>query len=214
VVPVGTAFQWHTRGPIEFAHLYVSPVLLDQMASRFDHAHDLTLLDRVGCRDPVLERLYGFMMSEVRTPRPNAALYLDCLLEAFVLKLLMDHSSRKLRTPGAKERLGKAKLKRILEFIEAHLHTPLSLADLAQVAGGSVHHFSRAFGGAMGVSPWHYAQSRRLERAKTLLRTTPLSVQEIAAVCGFRDGEALSRAFARAVGMRPLPYRRGRRRPR
>jgi AraC family transcriptional regulator len=210
VVPAGTAFRWRTRGPIEFAHLYVSPALLNQMASRFDGTHDLTLIDRLGCRDPVLETLFGVMLDELRVLRDNGSLYLDCLLEAFLLKLLMNHSSRKVRQPQVREVLGRAKLQRLLEFIEANLHTPLSLADLTAVAGGSVYHFSRAFGNAMGVSPWQYAQSRRVERAKSLLRTTPLSMQEIAEACGFRNGEALSRAFARTMGMRPTSYRRGR----
>ena len=211
MVPAGTEFKWRTRGPIEFAHLYISPILLAQVASRFDRIHDFSLLDPVGCRDPLLEAVFGAMMDETRAPRPNACLYLDSLLESFLLKLLMDHSSRKIRQPFHKETLGKAKLRRVLEYIEANLHAPLSLHDLTRVAGGSVGHFSRAFGGATGVSPWQYAQTRRLEQAKRMLRTTEMSVAEIADACGFRNGEALSRAFARTMGTRPVSYRRSRR---
>ena len=62
IVPAGTQFKWNTRGPIEFAHLYISPALLARSAARFDKAHEISLIDRIGVVDPLLMSLFGTML--------------------------------------------------------------------------------------------------------------------------------------------------------
>lgn len=208
IVPAGTQFKWHTQGPIEFAHLYISPTLLAHAASRFDRVNELSLVERVGCRDPLLESLYTAMLEEIGQPRAIETLYLDSLLEAFMLKLLLDHSTSRLRGPKLRESLPAFRLKRVLEFVEAHLGDPLSLADLTLIAGGSVFHFSRAFRNSTGYTPYKYVLQRRVARAKLLLTTTSLSVASIASASGFHDAVHLTRTFSRLVGTTPARYRR------
>jgi AraC family transcriptional regulator len=210
LVPAGTQFKWHTFGPIEFAHLYISPTMLANTALRFDRVHELSLIERVGCRDPLLESLYRAMLVELRQPRPPHILYLDSLLETFLLKLLIGHTSANLRRPKPRETLPAFRLKRIFDFVETHLGDPLSLADLTLVAGGSVFHFSRAFKNTTGYAPCQYVLQRRLIRAKLLLTTTAWPLANIASACGFHDTIHLSRAFSRLVGTTPVRYRRER----
>ena len=207
VVPAGSQFKWHTHGPIEFAHLYIAPALLARMASRFDRVNSLSLFDRVGCRDPLLESLYDAMLMEIRQPRTASALYLDSLLESFLLKLLLDHSSATLRGAQPRETLPTFRLKRVIDFVETHLCDPLTLTDLAQIAGGSVFHFSRAFKNAVGDAPYQYVLRRRVERAKSLLTASDLPLARIAGACGFRDLAQLSKTFSRLVGTTPTRYR-------
>lgn len=209
VVPAGAQFKWHTHGPIEFAHLYISPALLARAASQFDRVNTFSLIDRVGCRDPLLESLYGAMLLEIQQPRPASALYLDSLLESFLLKLLMDHSSASLRGPRSRETLQAFRLKRVTEFVETHMGDRLTLNDLAQVAGGSVFHFSRAFKNALGDAPYRYVLRRRVERAKLLLSDGDLPLTEIAVACGFHDAAHFSKVFARLAGTTPARFRRG-----
>jgi AraC family transcriptional regulator len=208
VVPAGTRFHWHTRGPIEFAHLYLSPALLESTALRLDRASDWSLIDRVGLRDPLLEALYDAMLQEIRESREAHALYLDCLLDSFVLRLLRQHSTAKLRTSKPRERLTAFRLARVVEFVDAHLDQQISLADLVKVAGGSVFHFCRAFKNTMGETPYQFALRRRIERAKSLLATTSLPLAHVARACGFRDSLHLSRTFSRAFRTTPSHYRR------
>lgn len=207
IVPAGTQFKWRTHGPIEFAHLYISPTLLAHTALRFDRVNELFLVERVGCRDPLLESLYASMLVELRQPRAIAPLYLDSLLESFMLKLLLDHTSARLRGPKLRESLPAFRLTRVLEFVEAHLDSPLSLTDLTAIAGGSVFHFSRAFKNSTGYTPCKFVLQRRLARAKLLLTTTSLSLASIASASGFHDALHLSRAFSRVVGTTPTRYR-------
>jgi AraC family transcriptional regulator len=213
VVPAGTQFNWHTFGPIEFAHLYISPTMLANTALRFDRVHELSLIERVGCRDPLLESLYRAMLVEIRQPHPPHVLYLDSLLETFLLKLLIGHTSAHLRSPKPRETLPAFRLKRVIDFVEAHLGSPLNLADLTLIAGGSVFHFSRAFKNTTGYAPCQYVLQRRLMRAKLLLTTTDWPLTNVANACGFHDTIHFSRTFSRMVGATPARYRRERARP-
>jgi AraC family transcriptional regulator len=208
IVPAGSYFKWVTQGPIEFAHLYLSPALLAHAASRLDRGSAVTLIDRVGCRDPLLEALYHAMLVENRSPLHAEPLYLDSLLETFLLRLLRDHSTMaRVEIPG-REMLPKHRLRRVQEFIEARLECSITLADLAEIAGGSVYHFSRAFKNTVGDSPYQYVLRCRTERAKVFLNTTDLPLAEIATACGFRNTLHLSKTFARIIGIAPTRFRR------
>jgi AraC family transcriptional regulator len=207
IVPVGTQFKWHTQGPIEFAHLYLAPTMLSRMALRFDKFSD-SLVDRVGCRDPLLEMLYTAMLTEIRKEDGVEGLYLDSLLETFVIKLLLEHStSRSARATKPREVLAAYQLKRVMEFVETRLGTPIALADLANVAGGSVFHFSRAFRNTAGDTPYRYVLRRRIEHAKRMLGASDMPIAEVARACGFSSPANFAKTFSRFVGSTPKRFR-------
>jgi AraC family transcriptional regulator len=210
LVPAGTQFKWHTRGPIEFAHIYISPELMANTALRFDRVNELTLVDKVGCRNPILEALCTAMREEVYDQHASSPIYLDSLLEAFLIKLLLDHSTARLRDAKSRETLPSFRIKRIVDFIEAHLDRPLALEDLAAVAGGSHFHFSRAFKNSVGESPCKYLMRLRMERAQRLLMNTDWPLFKVAQNCGFLDSANFSSSFARLLGVTPTQFREGR----
>ena len=211
-VPAGTEFKWHTRGPIEFAHLYISPALMARTALRFDRVNELSLVDTVGCRDPLLEALYAAMREEVYSQRAASPIYLDTLLESFLIKLLLDHSTACLRDTKSRETLPSFRIRRILDFIEAHLDHALTLDDLVAVAGGSSFHFSRAFKNSVGDSPYKYLLRRRMAHAQRLLMSTDWPLPKIARSCGFPGAVNFSRSFSRLLQVTPTQFRHGRHR--
>ena len=79
---------------------------------------------------------------------------------------------------------------------------------LANVSGVSDAHFARSFKEAFGVPPHRYLLTRRIERAKALLRDSDAPIIEIALNCGFKDGSHFSRAFRRQFGHPPKLSRR------
>lgn len=208
IVPVGTHFKWHTQGPIEFAHLYLAPSMLSRMALRFEKLSDFSLVDRVGFRDPLLEASYSAMLNELRTNDAIEPLYMDSLLETFVIKLLREHSTaRNLRSSKPREMLAAYQLKRVMEFVETRLGSNVALADLAGVAGGSVFHFSRAFRNTAGDTPYRYVLRRRIERAKHLLVTSDTPIADVARACGFSSHANFAKTFSRFVGTTPKRFR-------
>jgi hypothetical protein len=78
---------------------------------------------------------------------------------------------------------------------------------MASEAGYSRSHFARAFTAAYGETPRTYLTGRRIERAKTLLRTATLSVTEICFLVGFASLGSFSARFRELVGRSPSEYR-------
>jgi AraC family transcriptional regulator len=99
------------------------------------------------------------------------------------------------------------RLRRVLDYIAAHLDQDLSLADLARTAGMSAHHFAVLFRQRMGTSPHRYVVEQRLEHAKRLLRDHARSILEVALLSGFESQSHFGRVFRRVVGMTPSEYR-------
>lgn len=104
-----------------------------------------------------------------------------------------------------------ASLADVILFCEENYTKPLTVPQLAAQMFLSPDHFSRLFSMTMGVPPGLYLRRLRLERAQTLLRTTQLTITEIAQQTGLRDPNQLSHAFRAAFGISPSGYRaRGR----
>ena len=101
---------------------------------------------------------------------------------------------------------------RVCEYIDRHLAEPLTIPRLARLARLSPYHFVRVFRTATGQTPHQYVRNRRIERAKTLLVTTPTPVTEICVAVGFQSLGSFSALFRRLTGATPLAYRAARRR--
>jgi AraC-like DNA-binding protein len=98
-------------------------------------------------------------------------------------------------------------LRRARDLIDRDHAEPLDLDAMAGAAGYSRSHFARAFASAYGETPRAYLTRRRIERAKTLLRTANLSVTEICLLVGFTSLGSFSTRFRALVGRTPSDYR-------
>jgi AraC family transcriptional regulator len=98
--------------------------------------------------------------------------------------------------------------RRVLDYIQEHLGTPIRVSDLSALLHRTDAHFSRLFKRTFGVSPHAYVLRRRIELASRLMieSTTPLS--EIALKCGFTDQAHLSKRFRQQTGTTPAAWRR------
>lgn len=93
------------------------------------------------------------------------------------------------------------------------LDAPLALADLAAHATMSVRTFIRRFHAEVGTSPNQWIVQRRVDRARDLLETSALSVDEVAREAGFGSAALLRKHLHTAVGVTPTAYRRAFRSP-
>jgi AraC-like DNA-binding protein len=84
---------------------------------------------------------------------------------------------------------------------------PLDVPALARRAGVSRAHFTRSFKLTFGETPHQYLMSRRMERAKSLLRAGELSVTDVCFAVGFSSLGSFSTQFRRFVGESPSAYR-------
>lgn len=94
-----------------------------------------------------------------------------------------------------------------LTWLEANLHRPLTLDDIARQASVSVRTLTRRFREQAGTTPLRWLSSARVHRAQQLLESTDLPVERVAAEAGFGSPVTLRAHFARRVGASPLAYR-------
>lgn len=111
------------------------------------------------------------------------------------------------RAPRDRGQLESSQLAAAVEFMDVHLADDVSLADIAQAAGLSVFHFSRAFKATTGVGPYRYLLERRIDRAKKLIRETSTPLSVIATLVGFKTASHFSRSFTDIVGISPRTFR-------
>jgi AraC family transcriptional activator FtrA len=95
----------------------------------------------------------------------------------------------------------------VLARLSERLNEPLTIASMARAAAMSPRNFMRRFREATGRSPAEWLIDARIERARELLETTDLGVDEIAEHCGFGSGAALRHHFRRKLTLSPLAYR-------
>jgi AraC-like DNA-binding protein len=99
-------------------------------------------------------------------------------------------------------------LLRARDLVDGRYHEPLHLGALARAAHVSPRHFSRSFRRTFGETPYQYLLTRRIERARHLLRTTDLRVAEVCLAVGFTSVGSFTTTFRRHVGVSPTTYRR------
>ncbi len=100
-----------------------------------------------------------------------------------------------------------AHLRRARDLIDREYAQPLDVAALARAALMSSAHFSRQFRAAYGETPYTYLMTRRIERAKLLLRGGELSVTEVCMAVGCTSLGSFSARFTELVGETPTAYR-------
>jgi AraC-like DNA-binding protein len=100
-----------------------------------------------------------------------------------------------------------ARLRRARDLIDREYALPLDVAALARVALMSTAHFARQFRATYGETPYAYLMTRRIERAKALLRRGDLSVTEVCMAVGCSSLGSFSARFTQLVGETPTAYR-------
>jgi AraC-like DNA-binding protein len=100
-----------------------------------------------------------------------------------------------------------AHLRRARDLIDREYARPLDVSAIAGAALMSPAHFSRQFRAAYGETPYGYLMTRRIEKAKALLRRGDLSVTEVCLEVGCTSLGSFSARFAKLVGETPTAYR-------
>ncbi|MFF1958054.1 GlxA family transcriptional regulator [Streptomyces sp. NPDC058220] len=90
----------------------------------------------------------------------------------------------------------------------ARLHEPIQLRDLAERESMSVRTFTRRFREEAGISPGQWLTQQRIERARQLLESTDLSVDQVARDAGFGTAQSMRQRLQSALGVPPTVYRR------
>ncbi|GGR61672.1 MULTISPECIES: GlxA family transcriptional regulator [Streptomyces] len=88
------------------------------------------------------------------------------------------------------------------------LHEPIQLRDMAAQEAMSVRTFTRRFREEAGISPGQWLTQQRVERARQLLESTGLSMDQVARESGFGTAQSMRQHLQAALGVTPTAYRR------
>lgn len=153
---------------------------------------------------PALRPLALRLRQELLAPGRIDPLELEALAAQFVAGA---REALALPKPRAAGWLTPQRLARLDALIEAQLAEGISVAALAAALGLSEGFFCRAVKASLGVSPQAYLLDRKLSRARTLLRTRPDDLSQIALAAGFSSHAHLSAACRRYLGVPPSALR-------
>jgi AraC family transcriptional regulator len=158
----------------------------------------------IGVHDPLLAQLVRYLARTFEMGASADSLYADALAHALGAHLLEHYSDRSTvsedRLPDG---LSWRQLEQVYEYIECNLHQPLTVTELATVAGVSPTHFTRLFRQHTGEPPHRYVRIRRLDRAERLIVGTQLPLAAIAVAVGFSDQSHLNRVMRAERGVTP-----------
>ncbi len=192
-----------------------------QFPSGKDLLTDYTTNYRMPCSDfheTSCERLlevlpdFGLLSTDARRDDFNQLIFAKSLGELSVeQKLAAQGAVGSLMAPFCQDlqrRAGSLRFAEALQYIESHLAADLSLGVLAELEGLSPTYFSDQFFAYAGVRPTEYIARKRENRAKELLTSTRMPLQEIASAVGLADVAYFSRFFKKRSGSSPLNYRK------
>jgi AraC family transcriptional regulator len=136
-------------------------------------------------------------------------LYLDCmiieLVENIIGILAAGHSVTSISSSHIKQQI--CSIQRAKEYMAAHFNESITLHDLSRYCYVSPFHFSRTFKKFTGYSPYYYLQKLRLKNAEILLKTTNLSITDIAFKSGFNSLDYFCAAFTKSYKIPPSRYK-------
>ena len=178
----------------------------DHFVSEMASGGVLHLAPRYNLDDPLISQLVATIANEMEGGFLDHILAdaLNTALAVQITRLCGDPTAITLEPTNG---LSRERLKRVYDYVDAHLDDRLSLTDLAGVACLSPYHFSRSFKLAVGVGPQRYVMQRRVERAKALMRRTDRPLAMIAQEVGFADQSHLTSVFRREIGVTPGHFR-------
>jgi AraC-like DNA-binding protein len=147
----------------------------------------------------------ALLAEECISSLPENRMYGESLTTALMAALFAsDEASNRAVNSG----LARWQLRRVLEFLEAHLTEDIGLDELAQLIGLSQSQFARAFKVSTGLPPYQWCLHNRVKRAQEMLLNGSDSLADVAIQNGFADQSHFTKTFRRVTGTTTANWKR------
>lgn len=192
----GRSATTHWNSTAELAHRYPA-VQVAPAALYLDHGDVLTSAGTAAALDACLH-----LVRQVRGANLAAKIAAQLVVAPHRDGNQTQHTSKELPSPEASQEIAQ-----LLDYIEGHLDSDLSLETLAATAHMSTRHLSRRFLQITGTTAAQWVKQRRLDAARRLLEETGLPVAKIAEAVGFSSVVTFRQGFVAAFDTTPQSYR-------
>jgi transcriptional regulator GlxA family with amidase domain len=172
--------------------------------------HRVLFTKVVPSKDVVIDSLGRALLDADRVGGSFGQIYADCISIAIIARLLASANRAATSKRPKVAELARWRLKRAIDYVEAQLDKPVSLADVASSAGLTRMHFAAQFEAATGLRPHEYLLRRRIERAQEMLVGTDMSLVDVALSVGFQTQAHFTSVFKRYAGQSPRAWRESR----
>jgi len=196
--------------PTHTLHVRLSKGLLARTAEEvgnYDPAR-LSVKEHFGFQDPLLSQIGFALWRELEQRSPAGKLYAQTTAQMLAIHFLRHYTAGGRVFKGPSQELTHQQMRRVMDFVQAHLDQDISLEVLAQQAGFSSYHFARLFRQTTGESPHQFVLRQRIERAQCLLKERDVPLARVAIESGFANQSHFTQAFKRHLGLTPRAYRR------
>jgi AraC family transcriptional regulator len=192
--------------PIRFVGLAIQSDVMQKAAHELVK-HRVELRPEPGVPDRVIAGFVNSIDWEVRAGCPGGPLLGESLATDLAAFLLRQYSAHPIQYRYYKGGMPRARLLRVIDYIESSLDSDLRIADLADVAAMSPYYFGKLFKQSMGLTVHQYVIRRRMQRAMYLLGKGRLSLREVGAAIGTTNQSQFTRFFHQHAGATPRRYR-------
>lgn len=207
LIPPGPERSLRERDHTECLVLSMEPAFLQRSLADFLPAENLELIEKFAFADSQIVRLLKALHVEAKLGAPSGKLFAESLATALAVYLARHYSSASSKIQNRRAGMTPPRLDRVLDYIGDNLDEDLSLSALAEIAGMNLFYFARLFKQSTGTSPHQYVLDQRIQRAKQLLRNSPITILEASVRTGFVDQAHFTKVFRRLVGVTPTQYR-------
>jgi AraC family transcriptional regulator len=205
--------RWRSEGmePIETVHICLDHGFISKLSSELGCDACPEIRNMLAEQDPVLAHLAGLLRHELRESSSTwTGLVVEAAAQLLGMRLLAKYSSRPVIGGPPKGGLSRSQMRRIADYVEANLRSPMRLHDLAAVAGVSPYHFARMFKRSNGMTPHQFVANAKFELARRLLLEKQWTIRRIAHNLGFASAAHFSVVFKSRVGRTPNEFRKDR----
>lgn len=158
--------------------------------------------------DQAVQGLVNALLPAFAAPAHASMLFVDHVGLALCTHVAVSYGAARPAPAPHPAGLAPWQLARAKEMIDAQLDGNLQVAEIAHACRLSPSYFTRAFKLSTGMPPYQWMVQRRIDKAMDLLRTTAMTLSDVALSCGFTDQSHFTRVFSRAVGMSPGRWRK------
>jgi AraC family transcriptional regulator len=191
----------------EFISLHLEPTFMRQIAAEVVDPDQLEILPQFKLNDPLIYQFGLALKANIESESVCNRLYTESMATALSAHLLQHYSIQTPKIKSYSDGLSQVQLRQVTEYIDRCSAQNPSLIAMAEIVHMSPYYFSRLFKQSTGLTPHQYLLKLRVDRAKQLLKTTTLSIADIAGQVGFVDQSHLNRHFKRHFGVSPSHLR-------
>lgn len=202
VIHFETSFLWNFYGQAEEVQF------LDVFFNRHEKFSHRLDFEHPAAKE--IASLFRQMQETFVSQPPYYKLRVKILLESILYQILCSYGFHDSDPRNTKALSNKDlyKISEIMNYINFHLDSHLTLPELAKIACISPAYFSSIFKRYNGITLFEYITKKRVDYAIQLIKTTNKSLTDIAISCGFNSSTSFNKAFGRVTGFPPSSYRK------